>query len=84
MDNDGDLDILSAHKDTNSISWSKNDNGAFSTTYDVSTSANGATSVHAGDLDGDGDVDVVASYGNYLSWLKNDGNTHSFSTIMVY
>ena len=41
----------------------------------MSTSADGAMSVYASDMDNDGDLDVVSSAfdGNKVSWHLNDG-----------
>ena len=42
----------------------------------ITTSANGATSVHAVDLDGDGDVDVLSASGldAQIAWYENLGS----------
>ena len=45
------------------------------TEYSISTSADGARSVYATDVDGDGDMDVLsASYNDdKIAWHENDG-----------
>ena len=60
MDNDGDLDIVSASKADNTIAWYEN-NGAADPTFtaaDIATSAAGANKVSLVDIDNDGDIAV--------------------------
>ncbi len=63
MDGDGDMDIVSASYGDNTIAWYKNDgaNNPSWTKTDISTSITGALDVFAADIDGDGDMDIVAS-----------------------
>ena len=46
------------------------------TTHNITTSANGAGSVYAVDVDGDGDMDVLSASGDddKIAWYENDGN----------
>ncbi|MCA9247362.1 MAG: VCBS repeat-containing protein, partial [Planctomycetales bacterium] len=48
----------------------------FSAPQTISTSDNGANSVFAADIDGDGDMDVLAASGgsDTVAWYENDGN----------
>ena len=51
--------------------------------YDITTSANGAFSVFAIDVDGDGDIDVLSasSYDDTIAWHESDGaSPPSFTT----
>ena len=77
MDGDGDMDILSASKFDDTIAWYENNNGDGTswTASDIATSADGAISVFAADMDGDGDMDIVsASYlDNTIAWYENNG-----------
>lgn len=52
--------------------------------YNVSVSTDGARSVFAGDLDGDGDVDIAATADGRpsLRWYRNDGN-QGFDAISI-
>ena len=51
--------------------------------HTISDSANGARSVSAADMDGDGDMDVLSGYYN-IAWYENDGSEsftpHTIST----
>ena len=51
--------------------------------HTISDSAREARSVSAADVDGDGDMDVLAGHNN-ISWYENDGSesftTHTIST----
>jgi hypothetical protein len=54
--------VLSASVDDNKIAWYINDgSGNFSSEQVISPNANGAWSVYAIDLDGDGDNDVLSA-----------------------
>jgi len=77
MDNDGDMDILSASVNDNTIAWYEN-NGAADPTWsasDIATSASGATSVFAADMDNDGDMDILSASQNdhTIAWYENNG-----------
>ena len=78
LDGDHDNDILSASKKDNTIAWYENLDGAgnFGTTSIIWSSHSDPTEVHAADLDGDGDMDVLsASSGDHtVAWYKNDGS----------
>ena len=65
LDNDGDLDVLSALAFDDTISWYENDGGVepVFTERVITTTADNAQSVYAADVDGDGDVDVLSASG---------------------
>ncbi|MGQ0701199.1 MAG: FG-GAP-like repeat-containing protein [Panacagrimonas sp.] len=77
LDGDGDVDVLSASYIDNKIAWYENDGAPVPgfTLHTISTTAAGARSAYAADLDGDGDVDVLsASYiDDKIAWYENDG-----------
>ena len=71
------MDVLSASKNDDKIAWYPNDgSGNFGTQQVITTAANGARSVYASDLDGDGDMDVLSASENddKIAWYPNDGS----------
>ncbi len=74
LDGDGDLDVLSASSLDKKIAWYENEDGQgnFGLQKIISLEVPGAQSVFAGDLDGDGDADVLAAGSNALpTWYEN-------------
>ena len=85
LDGDTDVDILSASFDDDKIAWYENDGGSPPgfTAHTITTGAWGARTVHAADVDGDGDVDVLSGtqrdhdivwYVNELNYADTDGD----------
>ena len=77
IDNDGDMDVLSASYDDDKIAWYENDGASIPsfTARTISTSADGARSVYATDIDNDGDMDVLSASttDDKIAWYENDG-----------
>ena len=82
LDGDGDMDILSASYADDKIAWYENIGGesAFAGEQVITTQADGALSVYACDLDGDGDVDVLSasSHDDKVAWYENLDGAGSF------
>ena len=85
LDNDGDLDVLSASNAGGDITWYENrlnqSENDFHGGVDIDSSATNAQSVYAVDLDGDMDVDVLsASFGlDRIAWYENTDGAGNFS-----
>ena len=77
LDNDGDNDVLSLSGFDDIIVWYENLDGLgnFGNQQIISNSVDGAITVFAIDIDGDGDNDVLSSSSddNKIAWYKNDG-----------
>ena len=84
IDGDGDMDVLSASYVDDRIAWYENTDGqgTFSTQKTIKTQADGAVSVYAADIDGDGDMDVLSasSEDNKIAWYENTDGQGTFST----
>ncbi len=80
LDGDGDIDLLwtSGLGYDSPIAWYENLGGGVFSDKKGIAAQDGATSVHAADVDGDGDVDVLsASFGDFrdtIVWYENLGN----------
>ena len=75
IDGDGDLDALTASPGDDKVAWYENLDGlgSFGVQQVVTSSAEYVRSVTPGDIDGDGDIDLVsASFGDKtLAWYRN-------------
>lgn len=77
IDGDGDLDVTSAGRDDDKISWHENDGSdpPVWTKHVIDTDARRAQKAYADDVDGDGDVDMLSASGagDEIAWYENDG-----------
>lgn len=83
LDRDGDVDLLSAHRDDDRIVWWRsNGAGAFAEVV-ISATVNGARSVAAADMDRDGDLDIVAAAtdDNTIYWFENKNFVFSANVV---
>ena len=88
MDGDGDLDVLGAGQNSDEVLWWENTDGEGGawTEHTVDGAFDGANSVEAADLDGDGDPDVLGAawVADEVSWWENtagDGSTWSETAV---
>ncbi len=87
LDDDGDLDVVSASESDDTIAWFENTDGAgtFGLQQVISTNANSARSVFAADVDGDGDMDVLSASAidDKIAWYENTSGDGSAWTERV-
>jgi uncharacterized small protein (DUF1192 family) len=93
LDGDNDLDVLSASTGDDKIAWYENqigENGAdadgFGAQQVITTNAERAWSVAVGDLDGDGDLDVLSAsqFDDKIAWYENEvGESGAFGEQQV-
>jgi hypothetical protein len=84
LDNDGDFDILTSTWRDNLIGWYENLDGLgnFGTQNIIPwapSQAHGGGGISAGDMDNDGDLDMIASDDGVISWYENTDGLGSFS-----
>jgi hypothetical protein len=77
FDSDGHTDVFAAASDCNRILWWRNngENPITWTEQTIDSTFTGAKSVRVGDIDGDGDNDVVGAAINnkQIAWWRNEG-----------
>ena len=94
LNGDSDVDIAAAFYSSEEFRWYKNKLSSNTTngniTFNQATVAQSSApskphSIHAADVDGDGHVDLLLSYGgtspeSFVSWHKNDATKTPFKT----
>jgi hypothetical protein len=83
IDNDGDMDVLCASYNDNTVGWFENLDGAgnFSRLRIITNDADSVVSAFACDLDNDGNMDVIsaAAGDNTVAWYRNRDGLGTFS-----
>ena len=84
VDGDGDNDVLAAASSLNAVLWYENldGRGSFSSRKIVEDNLLAARTISVGDIDGDGDLDVLYGTKQFgqLAWLENlDGSGDSWA-----
>ncbi|KAH8093032.1 hypothetical protein JL720_5207 [Aureococcus anophagefferens] len=83
VDDDGDIDVLAASKNDDTVNWYENDGSQSFTERIITTLADEVRSTYAIDVDGDGDDALSASLADdTVAWYENDGS-QSFTTRVV-
>ncbi len=87
IDGDGDSDVIGASRDDDSIAWYENVDGQgnFVLGQVLTIAANWASDVEAGDIDGDGDMDIIAasSLDNTIGWYENIDGVGTFGAEQI-
>lgn len=88
IDGDGDMDVIGAAAYDDEITWWENEGGSgtYWIEHIVDEDFQNARSVFAGDIDGDGDLDILSASvdDNYIMWWENiDGSGTSWTKHLV-
>jgi len=81
LDGDGDVDILGTSARQNKVLWWENDgpggDGSRWVAHTIDKDFENTQTIHAADIDGDGDLDVVGGAGDAdeVAWWRNDGGS---------
>lgn len=78
LDGDGDMDIVGIAQTPDDVAWYRNDGSESFTKVTIDSNAPGVRDVDVGDIDNDGDIDIVISQVDStpdgVYWYDNDGS----------
>ena len=87
LNNDGFIDAVITSSNLDKVIWYKsNGDGTFATGVEITTEADGPSSVFAADLNGDGNIDLLTSSlsDSEIAWYENDGEEEpSFTRTII-
>ena len=87
LDQDGDYDVVSASSGDGKIAWYENTDGygTFSEQKVITDQMSGAQTVSAADVDGDGDLDLIAASNKNgkIAWFESVDGKNTFSSAKV-
>ncbi len=84
VENDGDVDIVSASFSDNKVAWYENDGHENFLQHIISNNAIGVSTLDTVDMEGDGDMDLLsdAAIEDRIYWYENDGQGTFISHII--
>lgn len=87
LDGDNDLDIIVGFSGADRVSWFENTDGAgnFGTIQDITLLADNVSQIAAGDIDNDGDIDILSATANNgtLAWYENTDGLGTFGAQQI-
>ncbi len=80
LDNDGDMDVISSSVLDDKLAWYENLDGLgnFGVEQIIGIDPFDFHSINAGDVDSDGDIDIITSNFNIIKWYENVNNGANF------
>ena len=88
IDEDGDLDIISASNNDGRIGWFENVDGLGNYNESqilITDDVHGVSDIHLSDIDGDDDLDIVGTvfWDKKVFWIRNDGASIFSDAIII-
>jgi len=84
VNNDGNIDVLSASENDNTIAWYENNGSQYFSKHVITSSASAVRSLDLVDLDSDGDMDALSAGepDDTIAWYENNGS-HDFTKRII-